>query len=158
MQLDRLLAAARDTIAEVPHAWLATVAEDGGAHARAVRVFPGRPGDDAWARRFLCRRDSRKAAEMRRAPRVTLAFQHASGNVYVALVGQVALIDDRVEMRSLWKGDGDTFPPDFIDAIMIVARLEVGRIEIHARGVTAEPFGHGRTLVDRTADGWRVSD
>lgn len=158
MQVDRLLAAARETIADVPHAWLATVAEDGGAHARAVRVLPGRPDDDAWTRRFLCRRDLRKVAEMRHAPRVTLAFQHASGNAYVALVGQVSLIDDRAEMRSLWQEDWNAFPPDFIDAIMIVARLEVDRIEIHARGVTAEPFGHGRTLIARSPEGWRLSD
>jgi hypothetical protein len=38
---------------------------------------------------------------------------------------------------------------------MIVVNVEVDRIEIHARGVTAEPFGHGRTLIERAAGGWR---
>jgi hypothetical protein len=30
-------------------------------------------------------------------------------------------------------------------------------IEIHARGVTAKPFGHGRTWIERTdGAGWRL--
>src|SRR5581483_7438681 len=97
--IERLLVAARQTIEEVRYAWLATAAENGGAHSRAVRVFPGGPNDDEWTRRFLCRRNSRKVAEMRRAPRVTLAFQHDSGDAYVALVGRALLLDDQAEMR-----------------------------------------------------------
>ena len=57
-------------------------------------------------------------------------------------------------MRSLWQGDWDAlFPPGFAAANMVVAKVEVDRIEIHARGVTAEPFGHGRTWIERTSDG-----
>ena len=36
-----------------------------------------------------------------------------------------------------------------------VVNVEVDRIEIHARGVTAEPFGYGRTLIARAEAGWR---
>jgi general stress protein 26 len=158
-QIERLLTAARAAIDEVPYCWVATEAEGGGAHARAVRAFPGGSGDDAWTRRFLCRRGSRKVAEMRSNARVTLAYQHGSGDVYVALVGRAALIEDRTEMRSLWQGDWDEhFPPGFADANMIVAKIHVDRIEIHARGITAEPFGHGRTLIERDGKGgWRFT-
>src|SRR6185312_13667399 len=89
--IDRFLAAARDTIADVPHCWLATRSADGGTNARAVRSSTGAPGDDAWTRRFLVRRESRKVAEMRAAPRVTLAYQHASGDAWVALGGHAVL-------------------------------------------------------------------
>ena len=155
---DRLLAASRATIDEVLYCWVATEAEDGGAHARAVRVFTAGPEDDDWTRRFLCRRGSRKVAEMRRNARVTLAYQHVSGDVYVALVGNASLVEDRAEMRSLWQGDWDEkFPPGFADANMIVAKIHVDRIETHARGITAEPFGHGRTFIERdAATGWRL--
>lgn len=53
-------------------------------------------------------------------------------------------------------GDWDAFfPPGFADANMIVVQVAVDRIEIHAREVTAEPFGHGRTWIERTGgDGW----
>jgi general stress protein 26 len=157
-QVDRLLAAARETIAKVPYCWVATRAEDGGANARAVRAFAGMPEGDEWTRRFLTRRGSRKAAEIRRAPRVTLAYQHESGDAYVALAGVAELVDDRTEMRSLWQAAWDAlFPAGFADAHMIVVRVAVDRIEMHARGVTAEPFGHGRTLLERAgAAGWRL--
>ncbi len=156
--IERLLAVARETIATVRHCWLATAAPDGGANARAVRAFPGAAGADEWTRRFLCRRGSRKVPEIQRAPRVTLAYQDAPGDRYVGLVGRASVIDDRTEMRTLWQGDWDAFfPPGFADANMIVVQVAVDRIEIHARGVTAEPFGHGRTWIERTGgDGWRL--
>jgi hypothetical protein len=36
-----------------------------------------------------------------------------------------------------------------------VVNVEVDRTETHARGVTAEPFGYGPTLIERVAGGWR---
>jgi general stress protein 26 len=157
-QIGRLLAAARETIATVPYCWVATRAEEGGANARAVRCFAGNPGEDEWDRRFLARRGSRKVREIRGDPRVTLGFQHDSGNAYVALAGRATVLDDRATMRRLWQPGWDAlFPDGFADANMIVVRVAVDRIEIHARGVTAEPFGHGRTLIERDrTGGWRV--
>ncbi len=156
-QIDRLLDVARATIATVRHCWVATRAEDAGANARAVRSFAGASGGDAWTRRFLTRRGSRKVTEIRRDPCVTLAYQADSGDAYVALAGRASVVDDRAEMRDLWYGNvAAAFPDDFVDANMIVVRVDVERIEIHARGVTAEPFGHGRTLIERDAEGgWR---
>jgi general stress protein 26 len=153
----RFLVAARETIADVPHCWLATRSADGGTNARAVKSTAGAPGDDEWTRRFLVRRESRKVSEMREAPRVTLAYQHPSGNAYVALGGRATIVEDNAEMRSLWPSSMDAFFPDgFADANMIVIRVAVDRIEVHVRGVTREPFGHGRTLIERNAaGGWR---
>jgi general stress protein 26 len=159
-QMPLLLAAARKTIAETPYCWVVTRAVDGGANARVVRAFPGEPDDDAWTRRFLTLREARKTAEMQITPQVTLAFQHASGEAYVALAGRVALIDDKTAMRSLWQPNWDAlYPAGFIDANMIVVKLTVERIEIHVRGVTAEPWGHGRTLLQRGGPhGWQLAN
>jgi general stress protein 26 len=156
-QIQLFLAAARDTIADVPFGWLATRSAEGGANARAVKVWPGAPDDDAWTRRVLVRRGSRKVAEIKAAPLVTLAFQHDSGERYVALSGRALLIEDRAEMRSLWSDAAAArFAPGFADQHMMVLKLVVDRIEVHARGVTHEPFGHGRTLLQREAAGdWR---
>ena len=153
----RFLAAARETIAEMPVCWLATRSLEGGTNARAVSSSAGPAGCDEWSRRFLVRRSSRKVAEIRAAPSVTLAFQHPSGDRYVALGGRATIIDDVAEMRSLWPGDLDgQFPPGFADANMIVIRVDVDRIEVHVRGLTAEPFGAGRTLLERQPAGsWR---
>jgi len=153
----RFLAAARETIAEVPICWLATRSLDGGTNARAVNSSAGPAGSDEWSRRFAVRRSSRKVAEMRAAPLVTLAFQHPSGDRYVVLGGRATIKEDVAEMRSLWPSRLDAqFPLDFADANMIVIHFETDRIEVHARGLTAEPFGHGRTLLQRQSAGaWR---
>ncbi len=156
-QISLFLAAARETIAEVPYCWLATRSVDGGANARAVKVSPGAASDDEWTRRILVRRASRKVSEIRAAPLVTLAYQHDSGDRYVALSGRAALVEDRAEMRTLWPESADSrFPEGFADANMIVLRVVIDRIEIHARGITHEPFGYGRTLIERdAAHAWR---
>jgi general stress protein 26 len=156
-EITQYLAAAREIIATVPICWLATRSLEGGTNARAVNSRAGLPGSDEWTRRFLVRRSSRKVAEMRAAPPVTLAYQHSSGERYVALGGRAEIIDDVAEMRTLWSSELDAhFPPGFADANMIVIRVDVDRIEVHVRGLTPPPFGHGRTLLERqAAGGWR---
>jgi general stress protein 26 len=156
-QIVQFLAAARETITAVPICWLATRSIAGGTNARAVSPSAGAPGSDLWTRRFLVRRSSRKVAEMRAAPLVTLAYQDSSGDRFVALGGQATIIDDVAEMRTMWSSERDAqFPPGFADANMIVIRVDADRIEIHARGLTPEPFGAGRTLLERQPDGtWR---
>src|ERR1700756_165462 len=155
--IHRFLAAAHETIAAVPVCWLATRSLEGGTNARAVNSSAGSAGSDQWTRRFLVRRSSRKVAEMRAAPSVTLAFQHPSGERYVALGGRATIIENVAEMRTMWRSDLDAhFPPGFADANMIVIRVDVDRIEVHVRGLTPAPFGHGRTLLERQGDGsWR---
>jgi general stress protein 26 len=156
-EIFQFLTAARETLAAVPVCWLATRSLNGGTNARAVSSSAGPAGSDEWSRRFLVRRSSRKVAEMRAAPMVTLAFQHPSGDRYIALGGRAAIIEDVAEMRTMWPSELDThFPPGFADANMIVVQVDVDRIEIHVRGLTPEPFGAGRTLLERQLAGsWR---
>jgi general stress protein 26 len=156
-QILQYLAAARETIAAVPVCWLATRSQEGGTNVRAISSSAGPPGSDEWTRRFLVRRSSRKVAEMRAAPLVTLAFQHSAGDRYIALGGCATVIDDVGIMRPMWSSDLDVhFPPGFADAHMIVIRVDIDRIEVHVRGLTPEPFGAGRTLLERQPAGlWR---
>jgi general stress protein 26 len=101
--------------------------------------------------------EARKVGEMRTAPLITLAFQHPSGDRYIALGGRATIIDDIAEMRTMWSTELDAhFPPGFADANMIVIQVDVDRIEVHVRGLTPEPFGAGRTLLERQSAGtWR---
>jgi general stress protein 26 len=156
-QIVTFLAAARETIAAVPICWLATRSLEGGTNARAVNSSAGAPESDEWSRRFLVRRSSRKVAEMSAAPSVTLAYQNPAGDRYIALGGRATIVEDIAEMRTLWPSELDArFPPGFADANMVVIRVDVDRIEVHARGLTPEPFGHGRTLLAREQAGsWR---
>jgi len=156
-EIASFLVAARETIAAVPICWLATRSLEGGTNARAVNSFAGGREADEWTRRFLVRRNSRKVAEMRAVSAVTLAYQHPSGDRWVALGGHATIVDDLAEIHALWPTAMDAhFPAGFAEANMIVIRVEVERIEVHARGLTAEPFGTGRTLLERQPEGsWR---
>jgi general stress protein 26 len=160
-QIARLLAAARDAIAEVPICWVVTAAEDGlGANARVVRdctadLCVATAAADPWTRWFLALPGSRKAAEIRRTGRATLAYQHAWGNAYVALSGRAELVDDRCKVAAGLRAVDD--PDGSLAARLIAVRVTADRVEVHVRGVTAEPWGHGRTLLEREADGaWRL--
>ena len=111
--VERLLEAARQTIAEVRYCWVATAAESG-ANLRAVLPFAGDPGEDEWTRWFITYRHSRKAGEIRRCGRVALAYQHSSGNDYVTLAGHAALVE------GYWRPEWDAiFPPGSPVAHMI---------------------------------------
>src|ERR1700682_4667985 len=103
----QFLDAARETIATVPVCWLATRSLEGGTNARAVSSSAGPPRAAEWNPRFLVRRSSRKGGEMRAAPLVTLAFQHPSGDRYIALGGRATIIEDVAEMRTMWSSDMD---------------------------------------------------
>ena len=157
--VERLLVAARDTIAAVPFCWVVTPAGDGGANARVVKAQPSGVGEDFWTRWFLTPRVGRKSAEIRYAGRVTLAYQHDAGNAYVALTGRAELIDDRVEVESRFRGSTYDDPEGIVAASLIAVRVTADHMELHVRGVTAEPWGRGRTLLDRNRDGsWRLTD
>jgi general stress protein 26 len=154
-EVERLLTAARAAISEVPYCWAVTCAQDGGAHARVVKAFPNEDSESWWTRWFLTRELARKTAEIRNAGRVTLAFQHHSGNAYVSLAGPAELIETRSAVESRLEQVDD--PTGALIGQLIAVRVDADQIEVHIRGVTAEPWGHGRTLLARSGDGvWRL--
>jgi general stress protein 26 len=157
--LDRLLAAARETIVAIPFCWVVTPTPDGlGANARIVKAQSAVAGEDFWTRWFLTPRIGRKSAEIRAAGRVTLAYQHDSGNAYVALTGPAELIDDRAEVDSRFRGSAYDDPQGITAASLIAVKVTADHLELHVRGLTAEPWGRGRTLLDRDADGmWHLA-
>jgi len=155
-QIERLLAAARDTMAQVPFCWVITATKDDGANARVVKAQSGDPGEDFWTRWFLTPRIGRKAAEICRTRRVTLAYQHASGEAYVAVTGPAELIDDRDAVDRRFRGSIYDDHEGKVAGSLVAVRVRVEHLELHVRGVTAEPWGRGRTLLDRNPDGsWR---
>jgi general stress protein 26 len=153
--VERLLEAARRTMAEVRYCWVITAAGDGHANARVVKAFPNGDGEDHWTRWFLTMRTGRKSAEIRAAGRVTLAYQHDSGNAYVTLAGRADIVDEplAVESRLQQVDDSDGTLPGKLVAVKCTA----DHLELHVRGITAEPWGHGRTLLQRNRQGaWRL--
>src|SRR5258707_4624584 len=115
-QIERLLAAARETIAEVPFCWVVTAAEDGGANARLVKAQPSGAADDFWTRWFLTPRIGRKAAEIRKAGRFTLAYQHDFRKAFVAPGRPAPLIDERAAGGRPVRGSSFGEPPRGVGA------------------------------------------
>ena len=152
-ETERMLAAARRAIEELPFFWVVTAAADSGANARIVNAQPGRAGEDFWTRWFLTPPNGRKAAEIRRDGRATLAYQHPSGEAFVTLSGPADLIEDPAEVNSRFRGSRFDDPKGLVAAGLVAVRVIADRLELHIRGVTAEPWGRGRHSLDRHPDG-----
>ena len=59
---------------------------------------------------------------------------------------RVLVVDDSALMRKL-------IPQ------MLAVRVAADHLELHIRGLTAEPWGQGRTFLDRGPDGtWRLAE
>ena len=83
MHIDAILEAARAASAANTWCFAVTLAADGAPHARLIQ--PGQLQPD-WSLRFLSDARSRKVRELRRDPRLALAWQHASERAYVTLL------------------------------------------------------------------------
>jgi hypothetical protein len=93
--------------------------------------------------------------EIRAAGRVTLAYQHNSGNAYVTIAGRAEIIDEPSAVESRLQQVDD--PGGTLQGKLVAVKCSADHLELHARGVTDEPWGHGRTLLQRDRKGaWRL--
>jgi len=61
-------------------------------------------------------------------------------------------------VESRFRGSAYDDPAGVVAASLIAVRVTADHLELHVRGVTAEPWGRGRTLLDREPDGsWRLA-
>ena len=156
--VSRLMAGAAKTMRSARYCWLATRPDAGAPHVRPMGRVLNDPGEDEWKIRFLTDGRSRKAADMRRAHEVTILFQHEPDLAYVTLIGQAALHDEPSETRDRWKAAYDVYFPSETDRRnAIFVEVEAKRMELWIRGVTPEPFGLTATVLERDADGWRLT-
>lgn len=158
VDVSRLLAGAATAIGSVRFCWLVTEAEDGFASMRPMGRLPldAGGGRDEWTMRFITDRRSRKAADMRRADRVTIVFQNEAALAYVTLIGTATLYESEPEVRQRWQNAYSALFADPSNAAFV--EVDVQRMELWIRGVTPEPFGmHTTTLKRDAGGGWRVA-
>jgi general stress protein 26 len=157
--VERLLAAARATLAEMTHCWVMTPSASDGIHARVVEPIAAAPDDEDWIISFATSARSRKAAEIERAGRLTLGYERHSDHSYVALYGRAVLVVERSAIRARWREPWRLyFPGGPEDPNLIIVRLAVDRIELCVPGVTPEPFGTRYVAVVRDAAGvWTIA-
>ena len=86
---------------------------------------------------------------------MTLAYQHDSGNAYVTIAGRAEIIDEPSAVDSRLQQVDD--PGGVLQDKLIAVKCTADHLELHVRGVTAEPWGHGRTLLQRDRKGaWQL--
>ena len=104
-----LITAAREVIATARYCTLITNDSAGSSHARAMDPFPPDSEMVIW---LGTNKHSRKVAEIRRRPRVTLYYFDRESEAYVTFQGIARLVDDRNEKARHWKDEWQAFYPD----------------------------------------------
>jgi general stress protein 26 len=114
---DELVAAARKVMTSQTYCALITLDASGRPSVRTMNPFP--PEDDltVW---FATNDRSRKVAEMRADPRVTLYYaDHAKASGYVSLSGRAVLVDDKAEILKRKRAYWDTSFPGLKNLVLV---------------------------------------
>ena len=106
---DELITAAREIIATARYCALITNNSTGRSEARTMDPFPPDSEMVIW---LGTNSHSRKVAEIRRRPRVTLYYFDRESGAYVTIQGIARLIDDRNEKARHWKAEWQAFYPN----------------------------------------------
>lgn len=103
-----IIEAGRDIMVAAAQCALITLGPDGAPQARMMDPFPPEEDLTVW---MATHRDTRKVAEMRDEPRVTLIYFDRDNPGYATLVGRARLVDDVTERRARWKDAWDDYYP-----------------------------------------------
>ena len=132
-----LLRAAREIMLAARYCALITVDDTGRPQARTMDAFP--PDEDmvVW---MATNPKTRKVAEIRRDPRVTLYYYDAASQSYVTIAGRARLVDDKIEKQKRWKEEWKGFYPDR-DASYLLVAVTPERLEVlsPSRGIGNDP-------------------
>jgi general stress protein 26 len=106
---DKLIEAAREIMTTTRYCALITQDSRGRTNARTMDAFAPDENMVVW---FGTNPLSRKVAEIRRNPRVTLYYFDRENHAYVTLHGVAEVVNDRQEKQRHWKDDWKDFYPD----------------------------------------------
>jgi len=133
---DSILRAAHALIEGARYAALITNAADGPPQARTVDPFPPDSGLVIW---IGTNPRTRKVAEIRRDPRVTLYWLDPKALGYVTLHGRARLVNDPAEKRRRFKPEWKAFYPDPVrDYLLIEVRPTALEVVSPAHGITGD--------------------
>jgi general stress protein 26 len=106
---DELIAEAREIMTTTRYCALITTDKSGRAQARTMDAFAPDEKMIVW---FGTNPLSRKVAEIRRRPRVTLYYFDRENQAYVTIHGIARVVNDAAEKARHWKDDWKAFYPD----------------------------------------------
>ena len=123
---DQLITAAREIMTTTRYCALITTDAHGRTNARTMDAFAPDENLLVW---FGTNPASRKVAEIRRNPRVTLYYFDRENLAYVTLHGRARVVNDPQEKVRHWKDDWKEFYPDREKGYVLIEvrplRLEV---------------------------------
>jgi general stress protein 26 len=134
-----ILAAATDIVQKARYCNLVTIGEDGHPQARIVDPL----GPDAAFTIWVATNPlTRKVAQIRRDPRVTLSCFDAATSSYVTVLGRGAIVTDAAEKARRWKDEWTPFYANGAtgDDVLLI-RVTPTRLEIVSvkRGFAGDP-------------------
>src|SRR5256885_992556 len=123
---EQLIAAAREIMTTTRYCALITTDSHGQVQARTMDAFAPDENMIVW---FGTNPLSRKVAEIRRHPRVTLYYFDRENQAYVTLHGSARLVNDPQEKLRHWKDDWKDFYPDRNKGYLLI-EVRPMRIEV----------------------------
>jgi general stress protein 26 len=119
---DQLITNAREIMSAARYCALITLDASGGAEARTVDPFAPDENLEVW---IGTNPRSRKVAQIRLNPRVTLYYFDREAQAYVSISGVARLVNDSAEKAKRWKEEWKIFYPDRTrDFLLIAVRPE----------------------------------
>lgn len=131
-----LLAEARRVMVAARFCALITHGTGGGLSARTMDALPPDPDFVVW---IVTNPKSRKVAELRKNPEVTLHYFDEKTSAYVSLRGRAELVDDPAAKKTHWKEEWKPFYKDR-DASVLLIRVLPARLEVSssAKGMASD--------------------
>jgi general stress protein 26 len=136
---DAIIAASREIIAKAHFCTFVTVDAGGQPQARVVDPLAPDANFEIW---FATNPLTRKVAEIRANPKVTLSCFDASTSSYVTVIGRAALVTDPAVKKAHWKADwSPIYPKGAASADVVLVRIAPVRLEVssEARGLKNDP-------------------
>lgn len=136
---DTLLSASREIIAAARYATMVTNGINGQPSARIIDAFAPDADFTVWIGTLAT---SRKVAELRKDPRVTLMYYNAPDQEYVTLYGRATFVTDDAARAAHWKDAWASFYKDaWRGADYTLIRVTVTKLEVLApkRAINNDP-------------------
>jgi general stress protein 26 len=148
-----LLKAAREVMAAARYCTLITLGGDAHPQARIVDPFEPEADMTVW---IATNPATRKVAEVRLDPRVTLLYFDSKGPAYVTLLGRANVVDDPAEKAKRWKEEWAQFYRDRNrGADYVLIRVTPRRLEIvsYPHGILNDPANWRPRSLDFALEG-----
>lgn len=143
---NKLLEAARDIISNTTTCALITQDEKGNPKARTMDPFAPEVDFTIW---LATNPKSRKVAEIKKNPGVTLYYADKENQGYVTILGTAQLVNDPKEKDQRWKEAWQNFYPDRKESYLLIKVTPV-KLEVinYRKGISGDKATWGPAGVE----------